>query len=163
VAAVVLRGMRSGLASSRMKVALAVSSLVLVLVSHTSACSFAIGYFYQVTALKGRVVGTTFHGLPRWLRQSFAKKHAKLALYEYRWPRASWDDASLIKRVETDNHGNFDLGLVRTGHYTLRIDDNDLFDVELKDLPLVTKSVTIDVSPVYPDCTGGHGFVVRTK
>jgi hypothetical protein len=146
-----------------MKVALAVASLMLFSASHANACSFAIGYFHQVTALKGRVVGTKSHGLPRWLRQSFARKHAKLALYEYRWPRASWDDASLTKRVETDDHGNFDFGPLRTGHYTLRIDDNDLFDVELKDLPQVTESVTIDVSPVYPDCTGGHEFVVRVR
>ncbi len=146
-----------------MKFALAVAPLVLLFVSQTNACSFAIGYFHQVTALKGRVVGTTYHGLPRWLRQSFARKHAKLTLYEYRWPRASWDDASLIKRVETDDHGNFDFGPLRTGHYALRIDDNDMFDIELKDLPRVTESVTIDVSPVYPDCTGGHEFVVRTR
>src|SRR5437879_5878078 len=126
--------MRSGLVS-RMKFALAVAPLVLLFVSQTNACSFAIGYFHQVIALKGRVVGTTYHGLPRWLRQSFARKHAKLALYEYRWPRASWDDVSLIKRVETDDHGNFDFGPLRTGHYALRIDDNDMFDIELKDLP----------------------------
>jgi hypothetical protein len=155
--------MRSELVSSRMGIALAVASLVLLFVVDTSACSFAIGYFHQVTALKGRVVGTKSHGLPRWLRQSFARKHAKLALYEYRWPRTSWDDASLIKRIETDDRGNFDFGSLRTGHYTLRIDDNDLFDVELKDLPRVTESVTIDVSPVYPDCTGGHEFVVKTR
>ena len=113
--------------------------------------------------MKGRVVGTKSGGLPRWLRQSFAKKHAKLALYEYRSPRARWDDGSLIKTVETDDQGNFDFGSLRVGHYTLRIDDNDLFDVEVKDLPRVTSSVIIDVSPVSPDCSGGHEFIVRAR
>jgi hypothetical protein len=154
---------RSGLVPSRMKVASAVASLALLFVSHTNACSFAEGIFHQVTALKGRVVGTTFHGLPRWWRQSIARKHAKLALYEYRWPRAAWDDGSLIKTTETDDRGHFDFGSLRMGHYTLRIDDNDLFDVEVKDLPRVTDSVTIDVSPVSPDCTGGHEFIVRGR
>src|SRR6266478_6125053 len=154
--------MRSGLVS-RMKFALAVAPLVLLFVSQTNACSFAIGYFRQVTALKGRVVGTTCHGLPRWLRQSFARKHARLALYEYRWPRVAWDDALPFKTAETDDHGNFDFGLLRIGHYTLRIDNNDVFDVEVKDLPRVTDLVTVDVSPVYPDCTSGHEFVVRNR
>ena len=47
------------------------------------------------------------------------------------------------------------------GHYTLRIDGGSLFDVEVKDLPRVTASLTIDVSPVSPDCTGGHEFIVK--
>jgi hypothetical protein len=57
----------------------------------------------------------------------------------------------------------FDFGPLRTGHYRLAIDDKDSFDVEIKELPQVTESVTIDVSPVYPDCTGGHEFIVRTR
>jgi hypothetical protein len=147
-----------------MRVVLAVALLVLILVSRTSACQFARGYFYQVTALKGRVVGTPWHGLPRWLRQSFAKKHAKLALYEYRWPLAAWYEALVVKTHETDSHGDFDFGPPKTGHYMLRIDDENLFDVEVKeDLPRVTDSVIVDVSPVFPDCTGGHEFVVKEK
>jgi hypothetical protein len=71
--------MRSGLELSRMTVGLAAASLVLLSVSNTIACTMTIGYFYQVTALKGRVVGTTFHA-PRWSRQFFARTHIKLAL-----------------------------------------------------------------------------------
>jgi len=120
------------------------------------------GYFHQVTALKGRVVGTNYHGLPRWLRQSFARKHVKLALYEYQWPRASLDDGSLIKTVETGDYGNFDFGVLAAGHYTLMIGGGTLFDVEIKEMPRATESVTIDISPVYPDCTGGHEFFAKT-
>lgn len=58
------------------------------------------------------------------------------------------------KTVETNEHGRFDFGSLKFGHYTLRV-DGDLFDVEIKDLPRQTESVTIDVSPIYPDCTGG--------
>jgi hypothetical protein len=48
-------------------------------------------------------------------------------------------------------------------HYTLSVDDGDLFNVEVEDQQPVTKSVTVDVSPIYPDCTGGHEFIVNTK
>jgi hypothetical protein len=137
--------------------------LLLLSVSQVHACSWAVGFFYQVTALKGQVVGTTYHGLPRWLRQSFTKKHAKLVLYEYRWPRAQNNMPPIVKTLETDGKGVFDFGPLRTGHYTLAIDGEDWFDVEIKELSQVTESVTIDVSPNSPDCTGGHEFNVKTR
>jgi hypothetical protein len=144
-------------------VAVLVASVLLLAVSQGHACTWAVGYFYEVTALKGRVVGTTTRGLPRWLRQSFPRKHAKLALYEYRWPRSRNDVPRVTQKAEADNEGKFDFGPLGTGHYTLIIDDEDWFDVEVKQLPQVTESVTIDVSPVSPDCTGGHEFIVKTQ
>lgn len=154
-----ITGRRIGL----FRTALAVISLALLSAFHANACSFPWGYFYQITALKGRVVGTREHHLfdpPRWLRQTFVRKHAKLTLYEYREP---FDKSLLVKTVETDDHGSFDFGPLRIGHYTLRIDDDNSFDVEIKDLPQKTESVTIDASPVYPDCSGGHEFIIKTK
>jgi len=149
---------------SRMKkTAIVLAFLLLFAVLQARACTWAVGHFYQVTALKGHVVGTTYQGLPRWLRQSFAKQHAKLALYEYRWPRARNDMPPIVKTLETDDKGMFDFGPLGTGHYTLAIDGEDWFDVEIKELPQVTESVTIDVSPVYPHCTGGHEFNVKTR
>ena len=149
----VITGMRLGFA-------LAIGSLVLLFTLHITACTLAPGYFYQITALKGRVVGT--HGYhtyaSRWFRQRFARKHANLALYKYSQPS---DETSLVKTVETDDHGSFDFGPLALGHYTLRIDESDLFDVEIKELPRKTESVTIDVSPINPDCKGGHEFNVR--
>lgn len=147
--------------SSRMKIGLSTALLVLLSVSQTRACTLGLGYFYQVSGLKGRVVGT--HNLtyaPRWFRHSFARNHAKLALYEYQQP---WNESLLVKTVETDNQGKFDFGPLKIGHYTLRIDDNDLFAVEVKELPRITASVTIDVSPLHPDCKGGHEFIVRAR
>jgi hypothetical protein len=128
------------------KIAILIALLLFLLVLRANACSWAIGYFQQITALKGRVVGADIRGLPRWLRQSFPRKHAKLTLYEYQWPRTP-TDLPLVKAVETDNVGRFDFGPVKTGHYTLVVED-DRFDVEVKDLPHLTESVTIDVSPV---------------
>lgn len=144
------------------KVTLAIASLLLLSVFHASACTLNPGYFYQITALKGRVVGThSRHAFaPRWLRHTFIRKHAKLALYEYRQP---WDETLLVKTVETDDHGSFDFGPLKVGHYTLRVDDNDLFGVEIKDLPRKTESVTIDVSPINPDCKGGHELIAKSK
>jgi hypothetical protein len=74
--------------------------LLLLAALQAHACEWTVGYLYQVTALKGQVVGTTYHGLPRWLRQSFAKKHAKLVLYGYRWLRAENNAPPIIKVVE---------------------------------------------------------------
>jgi hypothetical protein len=154
--------MTAGFVSSRMKGPLLAVSLALFSFSTARACTLATGYFYQVTALKGHVVGT--HGrfifAPRWFRQSFIRRHAKLALYEYRQP---WDESLLVKTLESDERGTFDFGPLKIGHYVLRIDDSDLFDVEIKDMPRITESVTIDVSPINPDCSGGHEFSVNTK
>lgn len=83
-----------------------------------------------------------------------------MALYEYRQP---FDKGLLVKTVETDDQGSFDFGPLKIGHYTLRIDDDNSFDVEIKDLSQKTESVTIDASPVYPDCSGGHEFIVKTN
>ena len=152
--------MRIGLVSSQRRTAWVVASLVLLTVPRTSACSFAVGYFHQVTALRGQVVGTSVR-LPRWLRQFFARKHTKLELYEYRWPRVP-SDLELVKTVETNSDGRFDFGPLKAGHYTLVI-EGDQFDVEVRDLPRLTESVTIDVSPIFPDCTGGHEFILKEK
>jgi hypothetical protein len=73
----------------------------------------------------------------------------------------------LVKTVRTDTNGEFDFGVLQEGHYTLVIDwpseYADWFDVEIKNLPRRTSSVKIDVSPVYPDCTGGHEFITFTN
>jgi len=141
--------------------ALAIVSLFLISAFDVSACSLVPGYFYQITALKGRVIGVQSQHIfcPRWLRQSFVRKHAKLTLYEYRQP---WDERLIVKAVETDDHGSFDFGPLKLGHYTLRV-DSDFFDVEMKDLARQTESITIDASPINPDCTGGHEFIVKMK
>jgi hypothetical protein len=54
------------------------------------------------------------------------------------------------------------------GHYILESEEKqwgrrDLYDVEVKDLIHKTESITIDVSPSFPDCTGGHEFLVQWK
>jgi hypothetical protein len=71
----------------------------------------------------------------------------------------------LVKTTKTDINGYFDFGEIKPGHYTLIVDDNELgpdfFDVEVKQQAKQTSSVTIDVSPVFPDCTGGHEFIVQ--
>jgi hypothetical protein len=59
------------------------------------------------------------------------------------------------------------------GHYRLVIEEQNgsneswsghgVFDVEVKELPRATESVIIDVSPINPDCSGGHEFNVKSK
>jgi hypothetical protein len=146
-------------------------ALALLLTAKTArACEWAQGFFHEVTALRGEVVGAKVGLLQyvRWLRPSFARKQASLTLYEYRWPINARNDLPLVKRAKADANGHFDLGFLQPGHYTLSIDakgwgTTDWYDVEVKDMPKQTESVTIDVSPHFPDCQGGHEFPVQTR
>ena len=149
--------------------AMLTASLLSVKVSETRGCSWAVGYFYQVSNLRGTVVGSKFPLLHsfRWFRQSIARPQAKLSLYNYCWPCDIWKLAA-VKTVAADSNGKFDFGTLEPSHYYLRVDDengglSDWFDVEVK-RPLAPKeSVTIDISAVSPDCSGGHEFIVRAN
>ena len=142
--------------------------LLFLFVAHAYPCSFAHGYFYRVTELQGRVVGAKLGPLQyaRWLRQSFARKKVTLTLYEYRWPIHTRGDMPLVKAIETDSHGGFRFGPLKPGHYTLIVEDHrwessDWFDIEITSLPHKTASVTIDISPHFPDCKGGHEIIAN--
>ena len=153
-----------------MKIKRAFVALLFVAIFTNSSygCSF-IDIFHQVTALRGRVVGKSLGPLQfRWLRQSFAVDNATLTLYEYRTP-AKISELKKITVAETDAHGNFDLGKIEIGHYFLNIDAKgsavlkDWFEVEVTDKVKPTKSVLIDISPIHPDCKGGHEFIERKQ
>jgi hypothetical protein len=138
-----------------------VLAVVVFQVQMAYPCSWAIGYFNQVTCLRGTVVGLN-RGWPRWLRQRVTRDNVNMRLYRYRWPLRP-SEMPAVKKVKTDDSGRFDFGELQEGHYTLVIDwpseYAEWFDVEIKKLPRQTSSVKIDVSPVYPDCTGGHEFI----
>jgi len=138
-----------------------VALVILSAICH--ACSLVTGHFHQVTVIRGRVVGSSW--LPfRWLRQSLSVGDAKLTLYQY-GSLAKVEDRKPVAAVRADAHGKFDFGPIPNGHYSLLIEVKDsdrmggLFDVEVTDAVKDTKSVTIDVSPIHPDCTGGHEFI----
>jgi hypothetical protein len=149
---------------------LAITLFVTIISTLAGACSLAVvhGYFHQVTAVRGQVVGRSLGPLQfRWLRQSFRVPRANLALYEYRWP-AKHGDLKLIAFIGTDSRGNFDFGPIAQGHYVLEITakDPDLmgeFDVEVTDTVKATDRITIDISPIHPDCSGGHEFIENKK
>jgi hypothetical protein len=100
----------------------------------------------------------------RWLRQSFGVAQARLTLYEYRWP-AQIGDLNQIATQTADSHGDFDFGQIPKGHYvlTVKVANPDLmggfFEIEITDTVKATKNIAIDVSPIHPDCTGGHEFI----
>lgn len=148
---------------SRVRWAVLIITLLSSLSLPVYGCTLAIGYFYQVTALRGQVVGADSRAW--WFNTHLsAKRHAKLALYKYRWPDAwSGTDRSPLAEVETDENGKFDFGSLKVGHYSLRIDDSDWFDVEVKDQEPAPEFITINVSPVKSDCKGGHEFIVRSN
>jgi len=148
---------------------LAIVSLCFATISPAHSCSLIPGYFYQATAFKGRTVGSQnfILGNIAWLRQSLGRNHAELTLYEYSQTK-SVDTLPALKTITADSHGNFDFGPIPPGHYTLTIHEptwnhSDSFQVEIKSLPTPTTSVLIDISPIHPDCTGGHQFIVKTK
>ena len=150
---------------------LAIPLFVTIISTFVGACSLAVmhGYFHQVTAIRGQVVGRSLGPLQfRWLRQFFSVDRADLALYEYRWP-AKYQDLKLIARIKTDSGGNFDFGPIAQGHYVLEISVRDTalmggeFDVEVTDAVKPTGRITIDVSPIHPDCSGGHEFIENKK
>ena len=152
----------------RITTATTIMALILILgSSRLLTCEWAIGYFYQVTRLRGTVVGSEFPALHllRWFRQSVVRSQAKLKLYGYCWP-CDLSSLAPVKTVLTDADGTFDFGIVKPNHYHLRIDDEKgslsaWFQVEVKGPPNPKESETIDISPVHPDCTGGHEFIVR--
>lgn len=144
-------------------------ALLFALSSRTVACSWAIGYFDEVTSLRGTVVGSRFPLLHsfRWFRQSVVRPRAKLTLYPYCWP-CDARHLTPVRTATTGTDGRFDFGAVEPGHYYLGIDDEegslfDWFEVEVKGPRNPKESVTIDISPVYPDCTDGHEFMVRSN
>src|SRR3954467_11854897 len=67
--------------------------LFLIQAQQAFSCSLAVGYFHQVTRLRGIVVGTGnywpllgYRSYPRWIRHRIRRKNANLRLYDYRWP-----------------------------------------------------------------------------
>ncbi len=135
----------------------------LLLSSTAFPCSWAIGYFSQVTRLRGKVVGVRggnwFHPFRR-IRQLVVRDDVTLTLYKYCHP-CRMENRPVVKLAKTDLYGRFDFGGLPKGHYTLVIqgqDIYDMYDVEVLSPPKPFDSVVIDVSPNYPDCTGGHEF-----
>lgn len=156
----------------RMKTGLAVKSIFvmcLLLPLSADACSFATGYFRQVTQLKGRVVGRSLRPLQiHWLQRMFSVSEAALDLFPYQNPwLVKWDETRRpIVHAVTDKSGAFDFGPQKEGHYNLRIktrDHEDWFDIEVTNKVPPTQSVLIDISPVQPDCAGGHEFEVKSR
>jgi hypothetical protein len=148
------------------RVGLRITALVLLVcfATHADACSWAVGY-YHVTRLKGRVVGKSLGPIQfRWLRQAFSVSGAELEVYEYSrpWPK----DAKPLARTVANSAGEFEFATLKEGHYTLRIKGGgmqDAFDVEITSKVPPTRNVTLDISPIFPDCSGGHWFEVQAE
>lgn len=141
---------------------------VLAPVGH--ACSWSYDYFFQVSKLRGSVVGVN-RGDPRQMvasiRHQVKLSGVRLKLRRYEWPVKDLDRLSVIKTALTDKRGYFDFGALPPGHYFLTIDTpwgwEDVFTVEVKRPGIETASVVIDISPNFPDCTGGHEFIIQSK
>lgn len=134
-------------------------------------CSFAQGYFHQVTRLKGKVIGRNYKPLGpaqwlqyvRWLRQRSVDE-ADLTLYKYVWPFTDRKELAETAHRSSSSSGDFDFGPIPEGHYYLAVSKGDLldgFEVEITHRAKPTKSITLDVSPVFPDCKAGHEFIVQ--
>lgn len=154
---------------SKVLVLATMAGLLLLSVPAASGCSWVRGYFYQVTRLRGRVVGRNLKFFPPlqymdWLRHSFDVPRAQLTLYTYRESDIRVKDMTEVARVSADGDGRFDFGALKAGHYRLSIVGGglaDWFNVEVIPTVQETESITIDISPVLPNCLGGHEFMVR--
>jgi len=140
----------------------------IVLATTAWPCSESVGYFHRATRLQGLVVGVNdgdFRHSIRWMRLRQPRAHVELDLYEYQMPVAQRSDLHLVKSARSGENGQFDFGTIPGGHYMLVIDApwgaSSWFDVEILAGIKATKSVTIDISSVRPDCSGGHEFIVE--
>lgn len=144
-------------------------TLLFVLTSRTVACSGAVGYFIQVTNLRGRVVGSSFPVLHSPVAWPAVTINRQLGLRTRDGlPEPAERHLTPVKTVTTGKDGRFDFGRVESGHYYLEIDDKagalyDQFEVELKGASQPKASVTIDISPIRPDCTGGHELLINAN
>src|SRR5262249_61045 len=145
------------------------SAIALVIARAAYPCSWAVGYFHQVSRLHGIVVGVRngdWRHMFSWFRHRAVIAGAKMTLYEYRWHVSSRDQFRIVKAVKTGTGGYFDFGELPDGHYHLVVDDSwggeDWLDVEIVERRQENR-VLIDVSPNYPDCSGGHEFLVTAS
>jgi hypothetical protein len=141
--------------------------LLLVFATDAPACTWARGYFHQVTHLNGRVVGRSLGPLQfQWLRRMFSVGNAELLIFNYNQPSTWHTKALAIAVTRTNPAGEFEFKGVPEGHYLLVIDGGslqDAFQVEITSKVKPTKSILIDISPTFPDCTGGHQMEISSK
>jgi hypothetical protein len=139
------------------------------LIPKASPCSLIEGYFYQVTRLRGMVVGVgegDYRHTIRSLRQQAVAGGMKLSLYAYTLSLKLPSDTRPIRFTKTDKDGKFDFGTLPSGRYALFVEapwGTEQFDVEITQLKQTTESVMIDVSPIDPDCKGGQEFIITSK
>jgi len=148
------------------RVGLRITALALLVcfATYADACSLAGGYFHQVTRLKGRVVGKSLGPFQfKWLRRMYSVSGAELELYEY---QGKWKEGGKpLARTVANSAGEFEFAALKEGHYSLIIkgkDREDWFNVEITNKVPVTSQITIDISPIAPDCTGGHEIEVQS-
>lgn len=143
------------------------SVLVLMIMSSLAAhgCEWIQGYFHQATQLKGRVVGRSLGPFQfQWLRRMFVVSNGELSLYDYQERFDPKDHA--VAQTRTNSRGEFQFLPLRPGHYRLQVKASgfeDWFDVEITNGVPKTDWIMIDISPNFPDCTGGHQFEVHSK
>lgn len=101
------------------------------------------------------------------MRQEVRRGNVKLTLYDYRWPFRDPSELHIVRVANSDKDGNFAFGTLPEGHYELVIEapwgSLDFYSVQISQLPKRTTAITIDISPNYPDCTGGHEFIVESN
>ena len=142
--------------------------LFLLSIPAVLACDpYSAGFFQQVTALKGEIVGLKAGPLQRLrtVRQAFHRKKVRLILYQYGGPGMR-GQTEIVKIVHADEDGKFDFGPLPWGHYTLEVDDHEWdteswFDIEVVPMLHETDSVMIDISPALSNCKAGQEVTVN--
>src|SRR6266571_2566185 len=138
---------------------------LVVLLSFTSgadACSLA-PKVYQVSRLKGVVVGKSLGPLQfHWLQRMFSVSGAQLEVFEDSSPILP--HSKLLAQTVSDKAGEFEFKALKEGRYTFHIKGSgmdDWFAVEITNKTPATKRIMVDISPIHPDCSGGHTILIQ--
>ena len=138
--------------------------VLLIIASRADACSLALKV-YQVTSLKGVVVGKSLGPLQfHWLQRRFSVSGAQLEVFEDSGPTLSHQKP--LAQTVSDKAGEFAFGPLKDGRYAFHVKGSgmdDWFVVEIANKPPATKRIMVDISPIHPDCSGGHAILIQAE
>lgn len=141
-----------------------VVAAILCFAVQADAC-WLVPRVYQVTRLKGTVVGKPLgHFQFRWFQRMFKVPGAELEVYEDSQPTLSYDKP--LARTVANAGAEFEFGALKEGRYALHVSGggmDDWFAIEITNKVPVTQHMTIDISPLLSDCSGGHYVNVEAE
>jgi hypothetical protein len=94
----------------------------------------------------------------------FSVSRAQLEVFED--SSTTLSHPKLLAQTVSDKAGEFEFGTLKEGRYALHIKGSgmdDWFAVEITNKALATKRIMVDISPIHPDCSGGHAILIEAE